>query len=130
MNGTVTPSTSNDPAVDVTNNDEHSRETTHDNDPLPTHKLEHLKVGANGVQLLVSTKNHLYDAEDVEGGNSSFQCVEAWSEGSVQELGKMVVSHRTHTDRPHNTPSATSFRETGRTTASFPQGSGSSTTTA
>ncbi|KAK1521597.1 hypothetical protein CABS01_16501 [Colletotrichum abscissum] len=86
MNGTVTPSTSNDPAVDVTNNDEHSRETTHDNDPLPTHKLEHLKVGANGVQLLVSTKNHLYDAEDVEGGNSSFQCVEAWSEGTDDGL--------------------------------------------
>ncbi|KAK0367428.1 hypothetical protein CLIM01_15215 [Colletotrichum limetticola] len=111
----------------MANDDDYSRETTHDNNPLPTHKLEHLKVGANGVQLLVSTQNHLYDAKDVEGGNSSFQCVGAWSEGSVQELGKIIVSHRTHTDRPHNTPPATPFRGAGRTTASFPQDSGSPT---
>ncbi|KAK1469609.1 hypothetical protein CMEL01_01376 [Colletotrichum melonis] len=129
MNETVAPSTSDDPAVDMANDDDHSRETMRDNNTLPTHKLEHLKVGANGVQLLVSTQNHLYDAKNVEGGDSSFQCVGSWGEGSVQELGKMVVSHRTHTDRPHNTPPATTFRGTGRTTASFTQDSGPSTTT-
>ncbi|KXH48793.1 hypothetical protein CSIM01_13679 [Colletotrichum simmondsii] len=92
MNETVAPSTSEDPAVDMANDDDHSRETMRDNNTLPTHKLEHLKVGANGIQLLVSTKNHLYDAKNVESGDSSFQCVGAWSEGSVQELGKMYPS--------------------------------------
>ncbi|KAF0318034.1 hypothetical protein GQ607_014731 [Colletotrichum asianum] len=69
MNETVNPAASSDTAVDKATDDDHSRETTHDDNPLPTHKLEHLKVGSNGVQLLVSTKNHLYDAKDVEGGN-------------------------------------------------------------
>ncbi|KAK0368127.1 hypothetical protein CLIM01_14520 [Colletotrichum limetticola] len=31
----------------------------------------------------------------------------------------MVVSHRTHANRPHVTPPAISFRGTGRMTASF-----------
>lgn len=129
MNETVNPAASSDTAVDKATDDDHSRETTHDDNPLPTHKLEHMKVGSNGVQLLVSTKNHLYDAKDVEGGNSSFQCAGAWSEGTVHELGKMLVAHRTHTDQPHGTPPTTPFRGKGRTTASFTQDSGSSAAT-
>lgn len=62
---------------------------THDPPDLnsrPTHRLQNVKVGDNGVQLLMSTKDHLYDARGVEAGQHSYQVIGAWEEGSVQEL--------------------------------------------
>ncbi|KAJ3530993.1 hypothetical protein NM208_g9075 [Fusarium decemcellulare] len=57
---------------------------------LPAHRLKGIAVGDRGVQLLVSTKNHLYDAEDVHAGEDAYQVIGAWEEGSVSELGKLL----------------------------------------
>ncbi|KEY73244.1 hypothetical protein S7711_10157 [Stachybotrys chartarum IBT 7711] len=56
----------------------------------PTHYLEKIKVGNHGVQLLVSTKDHLYNANDVEAGESSWQVIGAWEDSSVSELTQML----------------------------------------
>ncbi|KAI5459618.1 hypothetical protein BGZ63DRAFT_425590 [Mariannaea sp. PMI_226] len=58
----------------------------------PTHRLEDIMVGDSGVQLLISTKDHLYDAKSVHAGNDSWQVIGAWDESSIQELGKMLSS--------------------------------------
>ncbi|KAL0930154.1 uncharacterized protein CTRU02_214974 [Colletotrichum truncatum] len=83
----------------------------------PTHHLEDLKVGDHGVQLLVSTKDHLYNAKNVEGGENSFQCVGAWSDESVRELGQMLISHRNETQNPRTAaPESSPFSRRGYTT--------------
>ena len=51
------------------------------------------------MQLLVSTKDHLYDAENVEAGHQSWQVIGAWEEGSVQELGKILSQREANLDR-------------------------------
>ncbi|KAF4331525.1 hypothetical protein FBEOM_14733 [Fusarium beomiforme] len=61
-----------------------------DSTSRPTHNLEAIKVGDNGVQLLVSTKDHLYDARDVGAGANSYQVIGSWEETSVQELAKIL----------------------------------------
>ena len=72
----------------------------------PTHRLKDIKAGDDSVQLLVSTKDHLYDAENVEAGASSWQVIGAWDESSVPELSKFLSSRRTAGNRDH-TGSAT-----------------------
>ncbi|KAK2016905.1 hypothetical protein LZ32DRAFT_600929 [Colletotrichum eremochloae] len=69
------------------------------NDIRPTHRLERLKVGEKGVQLLVSTHDHLYTATNVEAGNYAFQCVGGWTENSIPELGQMISSHQNESSR-------------------------------
>ncbi|KAH8170354.1 hypothetical protein LIA77_09135 [Sarocladium implicatum] len=66
--------------------------TASEHDPVapPTHRLEGIKIGDYGVQLLISTKDHLYDAKDVEAGEHAFQAIGAWEESSVQELSKLI----------------------------------------
>lgn len=44
----------------------------------PTHHLDSIKVGNHGVRLLVSTKDHLYKANDVEAGKDSWQAIGLW----------------------------------------------------
>ncbi|KAF4952291.1 hypothetical protein FSARC_12679 [Fusarium sarcochroum] len=56
----------------------------------PTHRLEAIQVGDNGVQLLVSTKDHLYDAKDVGAGAGAYQVIGSWEDSSVQELTKIL----------------------------------------
>ncbi|KAK1574576.1 uncharacterized protein LY79DRAFT_565534 [Colletotrichum navitas] len=94
----------------------------------PTHQLEQLKVGENGVQLLISTKDHLYNAKDVEAGRCGFQCVGAWSDDSVRELGQMLISHRNHMSQSQTpeTEEPRSFRGPGYTMRGVVHGSKSS----
>lgn len=51
----------------------------------PTHRLRSIKAGANGVQFLVSSKEHLYDVEDMEGGDGVWQAVGVWEDATIQE---------------------------------------------
>lgn len=62
----------------------------------PTHHLAKIKVGNHGVQLLVSTKEHVYEASEVEAGEESWQVIGAWSEDSVPEL-RQILSQRSTT---------------------------------
>ncbi|KAK2678724.1 hypothetical protein RAB80_003905 [Fusarium oxysporum f. sp. vasinfectum] len=71
----------------------------------PTHKLKNIKVGERGVQLLLSTKDHLYDAENVEAGNHSWQVVGAWEESSVKDLAQMLGSRQAAAHRQNAEPS-------------------------
>ncbi|KZL77390.1 uncharacterized protein CT0861_03101 [Colletotrichum tofieldiae] len=95
----------------------------------PTHQLEQLKVGENGVQLLVSTKDHLYNAKDVEAGKCGFQCVGAWSDESVRELGQILISHRNDMKQSQASEAEAPrpFRGTGYTTGGSVHGSKPST---
>ncbi|KAK2018047.1 hypothetical protein LZ32DRAFT_599931 [Colletotrichum eremochloae] len=91
----------------------------------PTHRLEQIKVGEKGVQLLVSTLDHQYDAKNVEGGNNTFQCIGGWNDASIQELGQMLISHRdstSHSDDSVHRVSA--FKGPGHTTRNFAQDRG------
>ncbi|KAF5642295.1 uncharacterized protein FTJAE_3770 [Fusarium tjaetaba] len=65
----------------------------------PTHRLQEIKVGDNSVQLLVSTKDHLYDAKDVGAGVNAYQVIGSWEDSSVQELTKMLSQRQVITDR-------------------------------
>lgn len=51
----------------------------------PTHRLKSVKAGVNGVQLFVSSKEHLYDIEDMEGGDHVWQAVGVWEDPTIQE---------------------------------------------
>lgn len=70
----------------------------------PTHKLKNIKIGDSGVQLLLSTRDHLYDAESVEAGNHSWQVVGAWGESSVKDLAQVLGSRPTTADRQNGGP--------------------------
>lgn len=61
----------------------------------PTHRLKDIKAGDNSVQLLVSTKDHVYEAENVEAGVDAWQVIGAWEESSVPELSKCLSSRQT-----------------------------------
>ncbi|SPJ78784.1 uncharacterized protein FTOL_07175 [Fusarium torulosum] len=65
----------------------------------PTHHLKTIHVGDNGVQLLVSTKDHLYNAEDVDAGVNSYQVIGAWEDSSVQELTKILSQRQVTANR-------------------------------
>ena len=56
----------------------------------PIHYLEHVRVGNNGTQLLVSTQDHVYNARDVETGENCWQVIGTWTDQSVQELSAML----------------------------------------
>ncbi|CVL12586.1 uncharacterized protein FPRO_15921 [Fusarium proliferatum ET1] len=71
----------------------------------PTHKLKNITVGECGVQLLLSTRDHLYDAENVEAGNHSWQVVGAWEESSVKDLAQMLGSRQAAAPRQNAEPS-------------------------
>lgn len=58
---------------------------------VPTHKLKDIKAGDNSVQLLVSTKDHVYDADGVEAGVDSWQVIGAWDESALAELSKFLT---------------------------------------
>lgn len=68
----------------------------------PTHRLKDIKAGDDSVQLLVSTKDHVYDAENVEAGVNSWQVIGAWDESSVPELSKFLSSRQTTIARDYN----------------------------
>ncbi|KAJ3499706.1 hypothetical protein NLG97_g101 [Lecanicillium saksenae] len=72
---------------------------------LPTHKLKAIKAGDNSVQLLVSTKDHLYDADGVEAGTHSCQVIGAWDESALGELSSILQS-RSRTTAPGTKQSA------------------------
>lgn len=74
----------------------------------PTHHLEKIKVGNHGVQLLVSTKDHLYDANDVEAGEDSWQVIGAWEDSTVSELTQ-ILSQRSTTGAPAQTSAQSRF---------------------
>ncbi|KAH7121564.1 hypothetical protein EDB81DRAFT_766373 [Dactylonectria macrodidyma] len=65
----------------------------------PTHQLEDVKVGDYSVQLLLSTKDHLYDAKNIETGTNSWQVIGSWDDASVQELAKMINQRQTTQNR-------------------------------
>ncbi|KAF5985777.1 hypothetical protein FCOIX_1892 [Fusarium coicis] len=65
----------------------------------PTHRLQEIKAGDNSVQLLVSTKDHLYDAKDVGAGVNSYQVIGSWEDSSVQELTKILGQRQVITNR-------------------------------
>ncbi|KAH6987057.1 hypothetical protein EDB80DRAFT_817795 [Ilyonectria destructans] len=77
----------------------------------PTHQLEDVKVGDHGVQLLVSTKDHLYNAKKLEAGANAWQVIGAWNDASVQELAKMINQRQTSLNR--ETSTATGFGSYG-----------------
>jgi hypothetical protein len=79
----------------------------------PTHKLKDVKIGDSGVQLLLSTKDHLYDAETVQAGNDSWQIIGAWGESSVKDLAQML-STRAPTANHQNTGPASFKYGTGQ----------------
>ncbi|KAH6962046.1 hypothetical protein BKA56DRAFT_679591 [Ilyonectria sp. MPI-CAGE-AT-0026] len=81
----------------------------------PTHQLEGVKVGDDGVQLLVSTKDHLYNAKNVEAGAKSWQVIGAWNDASVQELGKMINQRQTSLNRETSTAAGFGSYGTGYT---------------
>lgn len=56
----------------------------------PTHRLKGVKCGENGAQLMLSTRDHTYDLDDVVAGNGTWQVVGAWSDESAPELTKML----------------------------------------
>lgn len=60
----------------------------------PTHRLKDVKAGDNSVQLLVSTLDHIYDAECVEAGQNAWQVIGSWHEASVAELAKCLSTRQ------------------------------------
>ena len=60
----------------------------------PIHKLKDIKAGENSVQLLISTKDHVYDADGVEAGNDSWQVIGAWDESALSELSKFLSTRQ------------------------------------
>lgn len=70
---------------------------------LPTHRLKDIRAGDNSIQLLVSTKDHLYDADGVEAGSHSCQVIGAWDESSLGELSNIIRS-RSGTAEPGTVP--------------------------
>jgi hypothetical protein len=71
----------------------------HESVRRPTHHLDGIKVGENSVQLLVSTKDHLYNAKDVGAADNSYQVIGAWEDSSVQELTKILNQRQVITSR-------------------------------
>jgi hypothetical protein len=61
----------------------------------PTHRIKNIKVGNNGVQLLVSTGNQLYDAEDVEAGDSAWQSVGTWNDEAFIKVAETIRQRQT-----------------------------------
>lgn len=90
--------------------------TASEPDPVarPTHRLEGVKIGDYGVQLLVSTKDHLYDAKDVEAGEHAWQVVGAWEESSVQELGRLLAQREVPRRRDNESIAKGTFLGSGK----------------
>lgn len=74
----------------------------------PIHYLEHIRVGNNGTQLLVSTQDHVYNARDVETGENCWQVIGTWTDQSVQELSAML-NNRSATRGGGNTTQVKGF---------------------
>lgn len=74
-----------------------------DRSSRPTHVLEDVSVGDYGVQLLVSTKDHLYNAKNIEAGENSWQVIGSWNDASVQELAKMINQRQAKSNRETST---------------------------
>lgn len=60
----------------------------------PIHRLKDIKAGGNSVQLIVSTLDHVYDADTVEAGEHSWQVIGSWHEASVAELAKCLSTRQ------------------------------------
>jgi hypothetical protein len=95
----------------------------------PTHHLKTIHVGDNGVQLLVSTKDHLYNAEDVDAGANSYQVIGAWEDSSVQELAKILNQRQVTANRQIPASAGASRFETTHGTGKSLAGPGSNNTT-
>lgn len=61
----------------------------------PTHLLKDIKAGDGSVQLLISTKDSVYDAENIEAGTNSWQVIGSWEESSLVELTKILSTRAT-----------------------------------
>lgn len=61
---------------------------------FPTHRLKDIKAGDSSVQLLVSTKDNLYDADNVESGAHAWQVLGAWEATSVSDLSNILSKHQ------------------------------------
>lgn len=93
----------------------------------PTHSLERINVGNRGVQLLVSTRDHLYNANGVEAGEDSWQVVGAWDDNSVHELTQILSQRQVQSNSPSPGPRPTRFGSSygaGQTLGGASQGNG------
>lgn len=88
----------------------------------PTHYLENIKLGNRGIQLLVSTKDHLYKATGVEAGEDSCQIIGAWEGDSIREISHILSQHfATATSQPPESPHFGSYGS-GQTLGGAPGG--------
>lgn len=67
----------------------------------PTHELEDLRIGDNGVQMLVSNHGHLYKAKGIEGGRHSWQCVGTWSDETIQGFARLIAERHATSSNQH-----------------------------
>lgn len=75
--------------------DDAAFEEDDDGAPLnPTHRLRNIKAGDNSVQLLISTKDHVYDADGVEAGTGAWQVIGGWDESALGELSKCLTARQ------------------------------------
>lgn len=72
-----------------------------------THQLTGIKSGDFSVQLLISTKDQLYDAQNVETGCNSWQVIGGWEESSLGELTSLLSTRPAMASQ--NTKGTTSF---------------------
>lgn len=85
----------------------------------PTHRVRNTRCGNNGMQLLVSTRDHVYDTDEVEAGEGTWQVIGTWSDESAPELTKLVNqrSHVSNSTRPSVQPQVSTqshFEKTGK----------------
>ncbi|KAK2040712.1 hypothetical protein LZ31DRAFT_35959 [Colletotrichum somersetense] len=87
----------------------------------PTHRVKKTTCGEYGAQLLISTRDHVYDAEDVETGKSAITCIGSWNDGSVGGLAQIIVEHRNDVRQRHAAEgqASPSFRGKGNTVGGF-----------
>lgn len=57
-----------------------------------------MKAGHDSVKLMVSTENHLYDIDDVKGGEFTWQSVGAWDSGVVRKLTDAIRERNAATE--------------------------------
>lgn len=92
----------------MTTESDRSMDVADDNDHglRPTHRLKDISTGDNSVQLLVSTKDHLYNAEAVSTGTSSCQVIGAWQDSTIEELSNCISVWQNTAARRNNADKA------------------------
>ncbi|KAI1864400.1 uncharacterized protein JN550_008957 [Neoarthrinium moseri] len=51
----------------------------------PTHRLRNVRLGNNSVMFYVSSKDHLYDVEELEAGDGAWHSVGVWEDPTIQQ---------------------------------------------